>query len=70
DELAAVREAELRLKEAIQVGDQKAREAERIGEAKGKAEVAKNLLNMGVEISKVAQATGLSEEEVKRLNDK
>lgn len=70
DELAAVREAELRLREAILVGDQKAREAERIGKAKGKAEVAKNLLEMGVEISKVAKATDLSEEEVKRLMDK
>ena len=80
DELAAVREtelkleeADLRLREAILVGDQKAREAERSGKAEGKAEgkteVAKNLLDMGVEISKVAQATGLSEEEVKSLRN-
>jgi len=84
DELAAVRETELkleeaalRLREAILLGDQKAREAERIGRAKGEAEgkaegmtkVAKNLLDMGFEISKVAQATGLSEEDVKRLRD-
>ncbi|OLN31552.1 hypothetical protein [Desulfosporosinus metallidurans] len=77
DELAAVSEADLRLREAILLGDQKAREAERIGRAKGEAEgkaktkgkteVAKNLLDMEFEISKVAHATGLSEEEVKRL---
>ena len=39
------------------------------GKAEGKTEVAKNLLDMGFEISKVAQATGLSEEEVKSLSD-
>lgn len=36
---------------------------------KGRAEVAKNFLDMGFEIPKVALATGLSEEEVKRLRD-
>ena len=44
--------------------------AENKGRVEGKAEVAKNLLDMGFEISKVAQATGLSEEEVKRLQHK
>ena len=39
------------------------------GKVEGKAEVAKNLLDMGFEIPKVAHATGLSEEEVKRLRD-
>lgn len=39
------------------------------GRAEGKAEVAKNLLDMGFEIPKVVHATGLSEEEVKRLWD-
>ena len=58
------REAELR--------DQLTRikSAENKGRAEGKAEVAKNLLDIGFEISKVAQATGLSEEEVKRIRDK
>ncbi|KJR45018.1 Signal transduction histidine kinase [Desulfosporosinus sp. I2] len=39
------------------------------GRAEGRTEVAKNLLDMGFEIPKVALATGLSEEEVKRLRD-
>lgn len=77
DEKAAIREAELRLREAIQAGELKAKEAEQKGKAEGiaegkaegKAEIAKNLLDMGVEISKVAKATGLSEEEVKILKD-
>ena len=65
DEMAAVREAELRLRDAIQAGELKAREAER----KGKAEVAKNLLDMGIDIQKISKATGLSEEEVRILKD-
>ena len=56
DEMAAVREAEIRLREAMQKG-----------KAEGKAEVAKNLIDLGMEISKVAKATGMTEEEVKRL---
>lgn len=76
DEIAAVREAELRLMEAEQKvreaelrlmeAEQKAREAKQ----KGKAEVAKNLLEMGVGVHKVAQATGLSLEEVLGMRDK
>jgi len=58
DEMAAVREAELRLREAIQKG-----------KAEGRAEVAKNLLDLGMEISKVAKATGMTEDEVKVLKD-
>ncbi|MCO1602822.1 hypothetical protein M8E35_15965 [Desulfosporosinus nitroreducens] len=54
DEKAAVREAELRSREAIQ---------------KGKVEVAKNLLDLGMEISKIAKATGMTENEVKVLKD-
>ena len=62
DEMAAVREAELRLREAIQKGKVE-------GRAEGKAEVAKNLLDLGMEISKVAKATGMTEDEVKVLKD-
>ncbi|KJR45014.1 Signal transduction histidine kinase [Desulfosporosinus sp. I2] len=58
DEMAAVREAELRLREAIQKG-----------KVEGKAEVAKNLLDLGMEISKIAKATGMTEDEVKVLKD-
>lgn len=36
---------------------------------KGGAEVVKNLLNLGIEISLMAKAAGITEEEVKRLND-
>jgi len=66
DEKAAVREAELRLREAIQKGKVEGR-AE--GKAEGKAEVAKNLLELGMEISKIAKATGMTEDEVKVLKD-
>nr|WP_018305212.1 Rpn family recombination-promoting nuclease/putative transposase [Desulfitobacterium hafniense] len=62
DEKAAIREAELRLKEALEKG----RVA---GIAAGKAEVAKKLLNLGFEITKVAEATGLSEKDIKSLKD-
>ncbi|TGE36058.1 Rpn family recombination-promoting nuclease/putative transposase [Desulfosporosinus fructosivorans] len=62
DEKAAVREAELRLREAIQKGMAE-------GRAEGKAEVAKNLLDLGMEISKVVKATGMTEDEVKGLKD-
>jgi predicted transposase/invertase (TIGR01784 family) len=57
------REAELR--------DQLTRmkSAENKGKAEGKAEVAKNLLDLGIEISTVANATGMTEEEVKLLKD-
>lgn len=37
------------------------------GEAKGRAEAARNLLRMGLEVSKIAEATGLSFEEIKAL---
>lgn len=70
DEKAAIREAELRTQEAVQKGMAEGKAigiAE--GKAKGKAEVAKNLLAMGMDISKIAKATGLSEEEVKKLKD-
>ncbi|WP_449508559.1 Rpn family recombination-promoting nuclease/putative transposase [Desulfosporosinus shakirovi] len=54
-------EAELRLREAIQKGIE--------GRAEGKAEVAKNLLDWGMDISKIAKATGMTEDEVKVLKD-
>ena len=37
------------------------------GEAKGRAEAARNLLRMGLEVSKIAEATGLSFEELEAL---
>ncbi|MFZ3372048.1 MAG: hypothetical protein WA131_03335 [Desulfitobacteriaceae bacterium] len=41
--------------------------AENKGEAKGIAKIANNLLNMGMEISEVVKAVGLSEKEVRKL---
>ncbi|WP_338827106.1 hypothetical protein [Neomoorella thermoacetica] len=37
------------------------------GEMKGKMEVAKNLLRLGIELDKIAQATELSPEEIATL---
>jgi len=39
------------------------------GRAEGRAEVAKNLLELGMEIAMVAKATGMTEEEIKKLGD-
>ncbi|ODA40465.1 Rpn family recombination-promoting nuclease/putative transposase [Desulfosporosinus sp. BG] len=43
--------------------------AENKGKAEGKAEVAKNLLDLGMEVSTVAKVAGMTEEEVKLLKD-
>ena len=43
--------------------------AENRGKAEGKTEVAKNLLDLGMEISMIAKATGMTEEELKLLKD-
>lgn len=61
--LYETREAELR--------DQLTRmKSEKVkGRAEGRMEVAKNLLEMGMEISMVAKATGMTEEEIKELGD-
>jgi predicted transposase/invertase (TIGR01784 family) len=40
------------------------------GEKKGKIEVAKNLLKLGVSVSVIAKATGLSEKEISKLKNK
>ena len=37
------------------------------GEAKGRAEAARNLLRMGLELSKISEATGLSLDEIEAL---
>ena len=59
------REAELR-DQLTRIKSAK-KEGKAEGKAEGKVEVAKNLLDMGMEISKVAKVTGLSKEEVKML---
>ncbi len=74
DEKAAIREAELRLKEALEKGMAEAMEKgiekgiER-GIEKGKAEVARKLLDLGFELTKISEATGLTEEELKNLRE-
>ena len=42
-------------------------EGEAKGEAKGRAEAARNLLRMGLELSQISEATGLSPEEIEAL---
>ena len=49
-------------------GEAKGRaEGEAKGEAKGRAEAARNLLRMGLELSQISEATGLSPEEIEAL---
>ena len=42
-------------------------ERELRGIEKGKIEVARNLLSLGLDIDKIVKATGLSEEDIKKL---
>ena len=37
------------------------------GEAKGRVETARNLLRMGLEVSQISEATGLSPDEIEAL---
>lgn len=60
DEMAAVREAELRLREAIRQSKKEGREEE-------KKEVTKKLLEKGMDIKSISEITGMSEEEIKNL---
>ena len=40
------------------------------GEAKGRADAARNLLRMGLELSKISEATGLSLDEIEALRER
>ena len=60
DEMAAVREAELRLREAIKQSKKEGREEE-------KQEVTKKLLKRGMDVKSISEITGMSEEEIKNL---
>lgn len=64
DEMAAVREAELRLRDALKQGREEGR-AE--GKFEGKLEVAQKLLKKGMDIRTISEITGISEEEIRRL---
>ncbi|PIC62623.1 hypothetical protein CSV79_16070 [Sporosarcina sp. P13] len=55
DEEAAIREAELRLEEAVQEAVQEAA-------FKTKKQMARNLLDMGMEVEKIAEATELDKQ--------
>ena len=43
--------------------------AKKEGEKRGKKEIAKNLLKMGMEIPKVIEATGLDKEEIEKISN-
>ncbi len=43
------------------------REGQKMGEKKKQKEIAENLLKMGMDISKVIEATGLKKEEIEKL---
>ncbi len=67
---------EYALEEGIKIGEEKGKkEGIKLGEEKGikkgkiegKKETAKELLNMGIEIEKIARATGLKKEEIEKL---
>jgi len=60
DEMAAVREAELRLREAIRQSKKEGREEE-------KKKVTKKLLKKGMDFKSISDITGMSEEEIKNL---
>ena len=54
--------------EARSKGEAKGRaEGRAEGEAKGRAETARNLLRMGLEVSQISEATGLSPDEIEAL---
>ena len=58
DEKAAIREAELRLRAALKQGKEE-------GRRENKLEVAKNLLNRGMDILVISEIVGISEEEIR-----
>ena len=68
DEMAAVREAELRLREAIKQSKKEGREEGREeGRVEEKQEVTKKLLFKGMDVKSISEITGMSEEEIKNL---
>ncbi|WP_282433057.1 Rpn family recombination-promoting nuclease/putative transposase [Desulfosporosinus meridiei] len=64
DEMAAVREAELRLREAIRQSEKEGREE---GREEEKKKVTKKLLEKGMDFKSISDITGMSEEEIKNL---
>jgi len=64
DEMATVREAELRLREAIRQSKKEGREE---GREEEKKKVTKKLLKKGMDVKSISDITGMSEEEIKNL---
>ena len=64
NEKAAIREAELRLREAIK---QSKEEGKREGRVEGKLEVARKLLNRGMDIQSISEIIDISDEEISNL---
>jgi len=64
DEKAAIREAELRLRDALKKGRE---EGIKEGIKEGKIEVAKKLLKNGMDVVTISQITGISEREISQL---
>jgi len=64
DEKAAIREAELRLRDALKKGREEGREE---GIKEGKIEIAKKLLKNGMDVVTISQITGISEREIRQL---
>jgi predicted transposase/invertase (TIGR01784 family) len=65
---------EYALEEGIKIGEEKGKKqgikiGEEVGKKQGKIETAKELLKMGIEIEKIANATGLKKEEIEKLTD-
>ena len=72
DEMAAVREAELRLREAIKQSKKEGKiegikEGKIEGIKEGKIEVAKKLIEKGMDVAAISQITGLLEDEIGHL---
>ena len=68
DEKAAIREAELRLRDALKKGREEGREEGiKEGIKEGKIEVAKKLLKNGMDVVTISQITGISEREIRQL---
>ncbi|WP_242876315.1 hypothetical protein [Desulfosporosinus hippei] len=72
DEMAAVREAELRLREAIRQSKKEGREegreeGKKEGREEVKKKVTKRLLEKGMDFKAISDITGMSEEEIKNL---
>ena len=67
-ECTLVNSALRRYKEGWAKGEAEGRaKGEAEGEAKGKTDVARNLKQMGLPVDTIAQATGLTPEDIKRL---